>query len=50
MLSGEDRLPERPAVQAALPAQAVQAFAALAQTLDPSPLRDALQSLVKRRG
>lgn len=50
MMSSEDRLPERPTVQAALPTQAVQAFAALAQSLEASPLRDALQSLVKRRG
>jgi hypothetical protein len=32
-----------------LPTHAVQAFAELAQALDASPLRDALQSLVKRR-
>ena len=50
MMSGEDRLPERHAVPVALPTQAVQAFAALAQSLEASPLRDALQSLVKRRG
>jgi hypothetical protein len=49
MMSGEDRVPDRPAAQAALPTHAVQAFAALAQSLDASPLRDALQSLVKRR-
>lgn len=49
MMSGENRAPERPAAQAILPAQAVQAFAELAQALEASPLRDALQSLVKRR-
>ncbi len=49
MMSGENRAPERPAAQAVLPAQAVQAFAELAQSLEASPLRDALQSLVKRR-
>ena len=49
MMSGEDRVPDRPAAQAALPTQAVQAFAELAQALEASPLRDALQSLVKRR-
>ena len=53
MMSGEDRAPERPAAQAILPAQAVQAFAELAQSLELSPrnsaLLDALQSLVKRR-
>jgi hypothetical protein len=49
MMSGEDRVPDRPAAQAVLPTQAVQAFAELAQSLDASPLRDALQSLVKRR-
>lgn len=50
MMSGEDRLPDRPVVQATMPTQAVQAFAELAQSLEASPLRDALQSLVKRRG
>ena len=49
MMSGEDRLPDRPALQTAMPAQAVQAFAELAQSLEASPLRDALHSLVKRR-
>lgn len=49
MMSGENHAPERPAAQAVLSAQAVQAFAELAQTLEASPLRDALQSLVKRR-
>lgn len=49
MMSGEDRAPARPAAQAVLPSQAVQAFAELAQSLEASPLRDALQSLVKRR-
>lgn len=49
MMSGENRAPERPAAQAVLPSQAVQAFAELAQSLEASPLRDALQSLVKRR-
>jgi hypothetical protein len=49
MMSGEDRVPDRPVTQAALPTHAVQAFAELAQSLEASPLRDALQSLVKRR-
>ncbi|MEO0316235.1 MAG: hypothetical protein RI928_2691 [Pseudomonadota bacterium] len=49
MMSGEDRLPDRPALQTTMPTQAVQAFAELAQSLEASPLRDALQSLVKRR-
>jgi len=49
MMSGENRVPERPAAQAILPSQAVQAFAELAQSLEASPLRDALQSLVRRR-
>lgn len=49
MMSGEDRLPDRPVVQTTMPTQAVQAFAELAQSLEASPLRDALQSLVKRR-
>jgi hypothetical protein len=49
MMSGENRVPDRPAAQAALPTHAVQAFAELAQSLEASPLRDALQSLVKRR-
>jgi hypothetical protein len=49
MMSGEDRLPDRPVVHTAMPTQAVQAFAELAQSLEASPLRDALQSLVKRR-
>jgi hypothetical protein len=49
MMSGEDRVPNRPAAQAALPTHAVQAFAGLAQSLEAGPLRDALQSLVRRR-
>ena len=50
MMSGENRAPDRPAAQAVLPSQAVQAFADLARSLEASPLRDALQLLVKRRG
>jgi hypothetical protein len=50
MMSGENRAPDRPAAQAVLPSQAVQAFAELAQSLEASPLRDALQLLVRRRG
>ncbi len=49
MMSGEDRVPDRPAAQATLPTHAVQAFSGLAQSLEAGPLRDALQSLVRRR-
>ena len=49
MMSGEDRVTHRPTAQASLPTHAVQAFAGLAQSLEAGPLRDALQSLVKRR-
>lgn len=49
MMSGENRGPDRPTAQAVLSTHAVQAFAELAQSLEASPLRDALQSLVRRR-